>query len=147
MNLDFVALNKDNWNDCARLWSSEDVFITANVHSIAEAQFYPKAISRAICLDGEMIGYTMYGEDDDDSAIWTIDRLMISSHHRRRNYGSEALRRIIDLGRTQGFSKFVTSTALKNLPMQAMLAKVGFTTEHEIRDGEYIYFLEDTMEQ
>ena len=143
MNLDFSALNKDNWETCAQLWDAEDQFVTPNIQSIAEAQFYPKAISRAICLSGEMIGYAMYGEDEDDAEAWAIDRFMISKRYRRNGYGLAALYRILDFGRARGFRKFITSTALKNQAMQGLLSKVGFTTDYEIRDGEYLYRLED----
>jgi len=141
MNLNFVPLNKDNWNECARLWCAGDVFVTPNVQSIAEAQFYPKALSRAVFVEDKMIGYAMYGEDEDDSEAWAIDRFMISRNHRRKGYGLEAMHCILDFGRASEFSRFVTSTALENYPMQGLLSKLGFETKHEIRDGEYLYFL------
>ena len=147
MKLGFVALDKDNWKVCAQLWDAEDQFVTPNIQSIAEAQFYSKAISRGICVGEEMIGYAMYGEDEDDAEAWAIDRFMISKQHRRRGYGAEALCMILDFGRARGFREFITSTALKNHAMQGLLSKVGFTTEHEIRDGEYLYRLEDSSAQ
>lgn len=143
MKLNFIPINKDNWRACAQIWDTEDQFITPNIESIAEAQFYPKAISSAICVDENIIGYAMYGEDEDDAEAWAIDRFMISKPNRRRGYGAEALHSIVEIGRTRGFRKFITSTALKNHPMQNLLTKVGFTTEYEIRDGEYIYRFSD----
>ena len=143
MKIEFIALNKGNWEDCAKLWNSEDRYVTPNLRSIAEAQFYAKAISRAIFNGKQMIGYAMYGEDEDDAEAWAIDRFMISSQHRRKGYGSEALRSIIDTGRTRGFRKFITSTAVKNKAMQSLLSKVGFTTKHEIREGEHLYYFQE----
>lgn len=143
MKIDFVALDKDNWEECVLLWSSDDQYVTPNLRSIAEAQFYPKAISRAIFVSEEMVGYSMYGEDEDDAEAWAIDRFMISGKFRRKGYGLEALRQILEMGRTKGFQKFITSTAIKNEAMQKLLSKVGFSTRYEVRDGEYLYYRDE----
>ncbi len=89
----------------------------------------------------------MYGEDEDDAEAWAIDRFMISNKFRRKGYGAEALRQILEIGRERGFRKFITSTAIKNEAMQSVLSKVGFTTEHEVRDGEYLYYREENPAQ
>ena len=144
MNIEFTELTASNWESCAKLWSEEDKgFVAPNTYSIAEAQFYPKAISRAFTVDGKMVGYAMYGEDEDDPEAWAIDRFMIAKDSRKKGYGSSAMQAILDQGRERGFKKFITSTVTTNKPMQAMLEKVGFETEHEIRDNEFIYFLND----
>lgn len=144
MEIEFTVLNAENWKACAKLWSEEDrEFVAANTYSIAEAQFYSKAISRALSVNGEMVGYAMFGEDEDDPDAWAIDRFMIAKAHRKSGYGFHAMKAIVKLGREQGFRKFVTSTVTTNEPMQGLLSKVGFVTEHEVRDNEYVYFLED----
>ncbi len=144
MNIEFTELNAENWESCAKLTKKEDEkFVAPNTYSIAEAQFYPKAISRAFTVNGEMVGYAIFGEDEDDPRAWAIDRFMIAKEHRKNGYGYGALKAIIDQGRDKGFSKFITSTVTTNVPMQGLLSKIGFVTEHEIRDNEYLYFLED----
>lgn len=144
MKLEFIELNADNWKTCAKLTTEEDhKLVSPNTYSIAEAQFYPKAISRAIAVDGEMIGYTMFGEHDDHSDLWAIDRFMIAEAHRRNGYGYQTMNAILDLGRAEGFQKFITSTLPTNERMQNLLTKVGFFTKHELDDGEWVYYLND----
>ena len=65
--MEFLNINKNNWKQCVNLTDKEDIFIASNLYSIAEAQFYPKANSKAIIVDGEMVGYIMYGEDEDNA--------------------------------------------------------------------------------
>lgn len=144
MKIEFTKLDAENWEQCAKLWTEEDRgFVAPNTYSIAEAQFYPKAISRAFTVDGKMVGYSIFGEDEDDAKAWAIDRFMIAKEYRKKGYGYNAMKAIIDQGRERGFRRFITSTVTTNEPMQAMLRKVGFVTEHEIRDKEYLYFLEE----
>ena len=144
MKIEFTELNADNWLTCAKLTTKEDEgFVAPNTYSIAEAQFYPKAISRAFTVDGNMVGYAIFGEDEDDPNAWAIDRFMIAKEYRRNGYGFSALKAIVDQGRERGFRKFITSTVTTNEPMQNLLRKAGFKTEHELRDNEYLYFLEE----
>ena len=49
--IEFIDLNKDNWIECVNLHREEDIYIASNLYSIAEAQFYDKANSKAIIAD------------------------------------------------------------------------------------------------
>ena len=139
--MEFKEITKDNWQECIALWTDEDQYIASNVYSIAEAQFYPKAHSKGIYVDNVMIGYTMYGEDEEDSDLFFIDRFMIGKEFRRRGFGVAAILNIVAIGREKGFPKIETSTDRNNKNMQAMLAKAGFRTVGEIRDDEVVYFI------
>jgi len=46
--------------------------ICPNVYLIAEAQFYPKAVPKAIYDGEQMVGYTMFGEDEYNSDLFFI---------------------------------------------------------------------------
>ncbi len=141
--IELVALDKDNWETCVNLTDKGDKHIYPNLFSIAEAQFYDKAISRAIYVDQEMVGYAMYGEDEDDPRAWVIDRFMIAKAFRRKGYGGEAIKRIMDLGRSRGYRRFTTSTESTNIAMRILLTKLGFETDLERRDDEILYFIEE----
>jgi diamine N-acetyltransferase len=143
MKIEFVELNRDNWENCANLTDKEDNYIYPNLYSIAEAQFYEKAISRAIFSNEEMVGYSLFGEDENDSEVWAIDRFMIAKAFRRNGYGAEAIIAIVEEGRSRGFKRFITSTAEKNEAMQSLLTKLGFKTNLEKRDNEIVYFIEE----
>lgn len=139
--MDFIEINSDNWEECVALHTNEDIYIASNLYSIAEAQFYDKAISRAISVNDEMIGYVMFGEDEERSEVCWIDRFMIGHRFRKKGHAIKALNLIIDKAKHNPQFKIVeTSTDLKNLPMRSLLEKCGFKTENEIKDDEIVYF-------
>ncbi len=56
----------ENWKECAGLTLHENQrnFVPGNLYSIAEAQFYPEAPTRAIYNESdEMVGFLLYGRD------------------------------------------------------------------------------------
>ena len=71
-----------------------------------------------------------------------VDMLYVHSGYRRRGAGEALLRRIESLCRTP---KLFTSTNLSNLPMQSLLAKLGYELSgviHNLDEGdpEIVYF-------
>jgi diamine N-acetyltransferase len=90
-------LTAGNWKACTELEiSAEQVdYIPSNLYSIAEAQFYPEAVSYAIYNhEDQIIGYVLYGRDV-STQKWKIYRLMIDKASQGRGYGRAALREII----------------------------------------------------
>ena len=140
-NIEFIDLNKDNWIECVKLHTKEDIYIASNLHSIAEAQFYTKANSKAIVVEDKMVGYTMYGEDEEDSTLYWIDRLMIGKEFRRSGYASAALQKIRDIGKQSGYKKLAISTSTANIPMQQVLKRNGFVTDNQLRNNEIVYYI------
>lgn len=143
MMIIFKEITCDNWKECIKLKMNEEDknFICTNVYSIAEAQFYPKAISKAIYDGEQMVGYTLFGEDENDSNLFYIDRLMISSDFRNKGYAKEAIQLIIKEAVKSGFDLIGTSTELENVKMQSLLRKLDFYTKNELDDGgEVIYY-------
>lgn len=137
----FVPVNKANLQECIHLPISEDHkrFVAPNVYSIAEAQFYPGVVSACIYADDEMVGYTMYGREEDDESIFWIDRLMIAEDQRRKEYGRAALLMIIDEARKKGFSRIGLSTGPDNKKAIGLYESVGFQATGEIEDGEAVF--------
>jgi len=135
--IQFKNITADNWKECINLKLSheEKNFIHPNVYSIAEAQFYPKAISKAIYDEDKMVGYTMFGEDEDNSNVYYIDRLMISQDYRKQGFATETVQLIIKEAITKGYKKISTSISLENDKMKNLLKKNGFYTKNEL-DGE-----------
>lgn len=140
----FKNITSDNWKECINLKLSDEEkdFIWPNVYSIAEAQFYPKAISKAIYDGEQMVGYTMFGEDEDDTNLFYIDRLMISKDFRNKGYAFETIQLIIKEASKNGFKVIGTSVDPENNKMQSLLKKVGFYTENEFDNGEIIFYYE-----
>ncbi|MBW9156694.1 GNAT family N-acetyltransferase [Clostridium tagluense] len=141
--INFKNITADNWKECINLKITDDEieFISPNVYSIAEAQFYPNiAVSKAIYDDEQMVGYTLFGEDEHDCKLFYIDRLMISKDFRYKGYAFETIQLIIKEAIKNGFNVIATSAHPKNNKMQSLLEKLGFYTKNEINDGEIVFY-------
>jgi GNAT superfamily N-acetyltransferase len=82
-----------------------------------------------------VLNYTFY-------YVGCIDMLYIHSDHRRNGAGAALLQHLESLCRTP---KLFTSTNLSNLPMQSLLAKLGYVLSGVIHnldedDPEIVYF-------
>ena len=133
-----VKVNKDNWEECINLPTSEDHvrFVAPNVYSIAKAQLHPDTL-KAYCIyaDEIMVGFIMYGPREDDPSLLWIDEMMISEGQRRRGYGRTALQAIFDDAKQQGYSRVGLSTKPENVKAIHLYKSVGFRSTGETYDG------------
>lgn len=118
-----------NWRACADLTISpaQAGFVPSNLYSIAEAQFYPDACSRAIYADDTLVGYALYGRDD--TGAWRIFRLMIDRNFQGRGYGKAAVLRVIAALEHCGASTISLSYEPNNHVAQKLYAGLGFIEE------------------
>lgn len=142
--IQFKNITADNWKECInlKLFDGEKDFIHPNIYSIAEAQFYPKAISKAIYDEDKMVGYTMFGEDEENSNVYYIDRLMISKDYRKQGFATKTIQLIVKKAINKGYKKISTSISLENDKMKKLLIKNGFNTKNELDGEEIIYHYE-----
>lgn len=123
----------ENWKACAelKLAPGQERFIHNNLYSIAEAQFYPEARSRAIVnAEGELVGYALFGRDT-FSGWWKVFRLMIDAAHQQRGYGKAAMHVILDeIAREPDVQKILICYRDTNDVARKLYAKLGFV-EHE----------------
>jgi diamine N-acetyltransferase len=139
--IQLVTVNKDNWQECIQLPTSEEHrFVAPNVYSIAESQFYPDTVTASCIYAGDaMVGFAMYGPEEDDATLFFIDRLMIAEGHRGKGYGKAALLAILAEAKSQGFSRIGLSTSPENERAIALYESVGFKATGEMDDDEAIY--------
>jgi diamine N-acetyltransferase len=138
--MEFRDVDSSNWIECIELWTKDDIYVAPNVFSIAEAQFYPKAISKAIYKHDTMVGYALFGEDDADPSLYRIDRLMIAERYRERKLGLQAVLHIIQIAKQAGYLRIESSTELENKPMRSLFEHAGFATDDEMDGDEVIYY-------
>ncbi|MEH7224801.1 GNAT family N-acetyltransferase [Bacillus sp. JJ1566] len=81
------AITKENWLEAISLRVREDQvkFVASNAVSLA----------KGIYLGDKMIGFTLYGIDEDDHEYW-IYRMMIDQKHQGKGYGKQAIKLVID---------------------------------------------------
>jgi len=135
-----VKVTKENWQECVNLPTSEaHRWVATNVYSIAEAQFYPKADACCIYANQQMVGFILYGLDEEDETMLWIDRLMIAEPHRGQGLGTAVLWKIIQEATTRGVSRVGLSTAPVNIPAKRVYENVGFQATGTKSGDEDIY--------
>lgn len=95
-DVQLVPITKSNWKAVTELnlSSSQESYLPPNLYSIAEAQFYPDAQSKGIVVDDVLVGYVLFGIDDETNE-WKIFRFMIDALYQGKGYGRLALNCII----------------------------------------------------
>jgi ribosomal protein S18 acetylase RimI-like enzyme len=123
------SVTAENWQACADLTISPEQagFVPSNLYSIAEAQFYPDARSRAVYADDALVGYALYGRDD--TGDWRIFRLMIDQNFQGRGYGRAAVMRMIKELEQCGAKEVSLSYEPNNHVAQKLYADLGFVEQ------------------
>ncbi|MCM3744610.1 GNAT family N-acetyltransferase [Sporosarcina luteola] len=95
--LHLESITKDNWVKAISLRVREDQvnFVASNSVSLAQLNFLENFHAKGIYLGEEMIGFALYGIDEDDHEYW-IYRMMIDQKHQGKGYGKEAIQLVID---------------------------------------------------
>ena len=139
--LSLVPVDRDNWQECIHLPTSEEHarFVASNVYSIAEAQFYPKAMACCIYEDVQMVGFAMFGPSETDSDVFCIDRLMIAEPYRGKGHGRAALHLILREAQAQGYRTVELSTDPSNAKAIHLYESVGFVATGDHDGDEAVY--------
>jgi len=146
--IELVKVNKENWQECVKLPTSDaHRYVAPNLYSIAEAQFYPKANACCIYADQKMVGFTMYGLDEDDETMWQIDRLMIAEPYRGQGFGTAVLKQIIQEAAKCGMSRVGLSTNPENIAAIWVYERIGFQATGKQQDREDVYYYDLRMNQ
>ena len=95
--LHLETITKDNWGKAISLRVREDQvnFVASNVVSLAQLNFLENFHAKGVYFGEEMIGFALYGIDEDDHEYW-IYRMMIDQKHQGNGYGKEAIQLVID---------------------------------------------------
>ncbi|WP_066296301.1 GNAT family N-acetyltransferase [Bacillus sp. FJAT-29937] len=95
--LHLESITKDNWRKAISLRVREDqvMFVASNAVSLAQLNFLENFHAKGIYNGEEMIGFTLFGIDEDDHEYW-IYRMMIDQNHQGKGYGKEAIQLVID---------------------------------------------------
>jgi len=95
--LHLKTITKDNWIDAISLRVKEDQvnFVASNAVSLAQLNFLENFHAKGIYYGDEMVGFTLYGIDEDDHEFW-IYRMMIDAKHQGKGYGKESVKLVID---------------------------------------------------
>ena len=95
--LHLKTITKDNWIHAISLRVREDQvnFVASNAVSLAQLNFLDNFHAKGIYYGEEMVGFALYGIDEDDHEYW-IYRMMIDAKHQGKGYGKEAVKLVIE---------------------------------------------------
>lgn len=131
-------ISADNWQACIGLKVTDEQadFLPSNLYSIAEAQFYPQAVSLAIYSEqDQMVGFVLYGVDV-ESGKWKIFRLMIDQAQQGKGYGRAAMEQVIErLSAQPDCDEILIAYQTDNDAARRLYASLGFI-EETVNDGK-----------
>ena len=157
--MELIDITKDNWFDVIFLTTNETItvkgsgepyeakgmpslceeFVASNALSIVQSVYEDGWVKKAIEHDGEIIGFTMYGWNEEEE-FYELCRIMIDRESQNKGYGTRAIRMVLDDMKARfGCSEVYLSTDPQNERGKHVYEKVGFRSEHRMIDDEELY--------
>ncbi len=143
MSVTLREIDQDNWQECIKLKPDETQvnFVASNVYSLLESKFEKSFFPLGIYNNQTMVGFVMYGLDEDDGNWWII-RLMVDRDHQKNGYGKAAMLKAIEILKNKaGCDCIFTSYVPKNLVAEKLYLSLGFEKTGKIEDGEIVVCL------
>lgn len=138
LTIQIVDVTKENWFEVTQLQISEENgkrFIVPIVYSLAESKYETHLSPLALYNDGNLIGFTMYGQDPDDMNYW-IYVFMIDKRHQRQGFGKAALTKLAEhIQNKHNINKISIGHKPDNENAARLYESIGFKdTEKRIND-------------
>lgn len=134
-------ITPENFEECVNLkvGKGQETFVASNARSIAQSKVvYPRANTAAVYAGDEMVGFAMYGCDEDDGRFY-LGRLMIDEKHQRKGYGRAATLEVIErMKNTPDCDALYLSFAPENTGAEKLYLSVGFEKTGEMNGNEII---------
>ncbi len=133
-------INEDNLSGVLRLSESlsdsHRRMVATNAVSVAQATYSKHAWFRAIYAGDDPVGFIMVyiGPDDDqpDTEIYFLWRLMVGADYQGKGYGRKALEQVIEMVRQRGAKELLVSCGEGEGSPEGFYYRLGFR-----RNGEY----------
>ncbi|MGE7933558.1 GNAT family N-acetyltransferase [Viridibacillus arvi] len=143
-----IEIDKSNWLKVIYLTTNKESmpticeeFVASNALSIVQAQFEKTWITKAIEMDGQLIGFTMYGFSEEQN-FFELCRIMIDRKFQGNGYGPRAILLVIEeMKKLEGCNEIYLSTEPNNKRGKKIYEKLGFKNTGRIVDGEELYCL------
>ena len=114
----------------------DEKFVAPNMYSIAEAYIEPMVKPMAIHAGGTPVGFTLYGQFEEDKGDYWIARLMVGKDYRRKGYAENAMRLVIEDMRSAGASEIFLSLVPGNDQARRLYYKLGFEDTGRVEENE-----------
>lgn len=140
MNVVLREITPENFKECINLKVADDqvTFVAPNVTSIAQSKIYPTANPMAVYADENLVGFVMFGFDEDDERYYLV-RLMIDEKFQGKGYGKAATLEVIErMKQIEDCKEIYLSFVPENTGAEKLYQSVGFERTGEISDGEIV---------
>lgn len=130
-------ITPENFRECVNLKVGEgqEKFVAPNVMSIAQSKIvFPNANTLAVYAGDEMVGFVMFGYDEDDGRFY-LGRLMIDEKYQGKGYGKAATLAVIErLRKIENCRDVYLSFVPENTNAEKLYESVGFEKTGEINE-------------
>jgi diamine N-acetyltransferase len=140
MTITLRPITRENVRESVGLRISDEQksFVAENGLSLAQAYTEPDLVPRAIYADDTMVGFVMYGRDNETGADWII-RVMIDARYQGQGYGRAAMQELIALLRQQPDCKEIRLSYVPgNAVAERLYVSLGFEPTGEVEHGEVV---------
>ncbi|MEK4759872.1 GNAT family N-acetyltransferase [Viridibacillus sp. FSL E2-0187] len=143
-----IEIDKSNWLNVVFLTTNKEnmptlceEFVASNALSIVQAQFEKTWITKAIEMDGQLIGFTMYGFSEEQN-FFELCRIMIDRKFQGNGYGPKAILLVVEeMKKLEGCNEIYLSTEPNNERGKSIYEKLGFENTGRIVENEELYCL------
>jgi len=133
-------VDRENYEDCLtlELEPCQKGNLTSNAVSIAQSKFETHFRIRAICKQGEVIGFLAYCRDDEPGVVdlYWLFRFMFDKAHQGKGYAQEALTLLVDEIKELGGKRLQTMHKPGNSNAGSAYRKFGFKEIGVLDDGD-----------
>ena len=139
MEITLEPVTADNWRACAALTVRPDQqeFVNAVTHYLCLCNYGDVWHPLAAVRDGEVVGFCMWGVDDDRSR-W-IGGVVVDAGRQRTGIGRAIIRTLTDrLAAEPDCPNVALSYRPENVAARALYASLGFVETGEIDDDETV---------
>lgn len=141
MNVSLREITPANFKECIDLKVADDqaTFVATNVASIAQSKIvFPKATTLAVYAGEEMVGFVMFGFDDEENHYY-LGRLMIDEKFQGRGYGKAATLAVIEeLRKLDDCKEVFLSFVPENTNAERLYKSVGFERTGKLNGSEIV---------
>lgn len=132
-------VTKDNWRACAALTvrPEQQEFVNAVTHYLCLCHYGQVWQPLAVVRDGEVVGFCMWGTDDDGSR-W-IGGVVVDAAHQGQGIGRALMRALMTrLSADPGVPNLALSYVPENKAARALYLSLGFAETGEREDDEIV---------
>jgi diamine N-acetyltransferase len=146
MSVILKNITKENWIQAIelRVKKEQEEFVASNLFSIAQSKVEPNCIPVAVYDNDIMIGFIMYGYDDDEGfkGVW-IARLMVDAKYQGKGYGRAAMEELLkQIKKENSMENIYISFEPENTVARKLYESLGFKDTGKIVGGEIVFCLE-----